>query len=243
MATAIAMAAAFGDRRRAGGDGKRPRKQWRVWSLKRDRYLTPEQVRDVLLPAARKIPDERIWMLLYVTANTGGRIGEVVQLRARDLHATEPVLSLVTLKREGHPVRELRLTDSVCSTIRDWIARRNLGPDGWLFQSRQGGGHISKARAGQLFTLVAASCGLKVWQTPGHKGNGLHALRHANALAWMANLAKVPGKSALDMLLTIGARLGHSSMRSTLTYLHPSQDTQSVDAVGEITDTPKPPTD
>jgi len=215
-----------------GANGKAA--DWKQWSLKRERYLTPEEV-EKLLDAARRMPDPRIWMLCYVTANTGGRTAEVLNMKAGDIHPTEPIVQLVTMKRHGRPIRELRLPDNVAETIREWTRRYRMQPGDYLFQGRQSRGRpLSKNRAAQLFTLVAASAGLKVWSAPGRKGNGLHALRHANALAWMDKLQKIPGKSPLDMLLTIGQRLGHSSLRSTLTYLHPSQDAESVSAVGEF---------
>jgi integrase len=213
-----------------------PRKVWKEWRLSRDRYLTPEQIATQLLPAAKRLPDPRAHFALWLAANTGARVSELISLRAQDVHPSEPRLSIVTLKRRGRPIRELLLPEQVVQKVRDWFTHHAIPPDGFLLPSFHRGKHVSRQRVAQWFTLAAVAAGVKVWKAGKHAGNGIHALRHGNALAWMQRLASVKNKSPLDMLLTISERLGHSSLRSTLTYLHPSQSAESVAAVGPIGD-------
>lgn len=213
----------------------RPKRPHRAWTLTRNRYLTPQQVAEKLLPAAKRLPDPRVWFLLFLACNTGARVSEVLSIRGADVYPTEPVLRVMTLKRKHPMTRELRVPDAVMGVVREWMTAHNTQATDFLFQSPYGHGrHMSRQWAAQRFTLAAVSCGLKIWGAGQTRGNGIHSLRHANAIAWMERLGKVPGQSPLSMLLKIGERLGHADIKSTLTYLHPSQDREAVSAVGVI---------
>jgi integrase len=204
------------------------------WELRRDRFLTPQEISEKLLPAARANPDPRVYFLCYVIANVGGRISEIISLRAGDLHKTDPILRVSTLKRGRSHVRDLTLPESVAQAIRQWIVRHEMKSEDYLFPSnprRPAARHMTRQWANRLFDKALIAAGLKVWAHTGPDGQrrlgiGPHAARHANALDLMQQSQEALGLSPLDALHLIKQRLGHSSLKSTLVYLHATNDAQ-----------------
>lgn len=191
------------------------------WELKPERVIDPADVTRKLLPAARLDPNPATWFMIYLTANVGARISEVLSLKAGDLNEADACLLVRTLKRRGPHVRQLYIQKEVVGEVRSWIVRNQLKDDDYLFPSpTRKGKPMTRQWAGILFNRAAMTAGIKRWGHNGRSGVGLHGLRHANAVALMQNARRDRSVGPLDALELIKKRLGHSSLKSTMVYLH-----------------------
>jgi integrase/recombinase XerD len=154
--------------------------------------------------AAATHPRDRA--LLMTTYGGGLRIGEVVGLPIRDIDSQRHLLRVRHGKRAKE--RYTLLSDRLLEQLRSsWRWAR---PPLWLFpRQHQPPPHLSSATARRLFARAKRQAGLV-------KGGRRHILRHSCATHLL--------EAGVD-LRTMQLLLGHSSIRSTVCYLHLTQKT------------------
>jgi site-specific recombinase XerD len=160
--------------------------------------LSREEVARIL--AATRSLRERV---LLMTAYGGGlRVSEVVALRPEDLDVARGLIRVEQGKgrKDRYPVLATQLV-------------RELGryytvdgrPEHWVFPTRhQPRRHLDVRSAQKLYTAAKSRAGVA-------KVGGIHALRHAFATHSL--------EAGLD-LPTLGRMLGHTSVTTTMRYLH-----------------------
>jgi integrase/recombinase XerD len=166
------------------------------------KYLPPEQVRR-LISAAR---NERDRLLLEVLWQTGGRVSEVLALKAEDIDLTNRQIRLLTLKqpkdhrrrpvehRRWIPIRDLLATD-----LANFLLKRST-KEARLFT-------ISRVRAFEIVRDAARMAGLT---EDSGRGISPHTLRHSFAVNCLNQGVPINVLKGL---------LGHSSILTTMIYL------------------------
>ncbi len=161
--------------------------------------LSRAEVR-ALLGAAKSVRDRA---LLCVTYGAGLRISEVVGLKLTDIDRGRMCLRIRQGKRKKD--RLGLLSEAMLDALEVyWLARR---PNDWLFPGRKPGRPITCKGAWHIFRAVKAKAGIT-------KRGGMHSLRHAFATHLL--------EAGTDIVV-IQQLLGHTSIRSTLRYLHLSE--------------------
>ena len=96
-----------------------------------DRALNTEEV-ERLLAYARTAPWKKMYLLVLMALTTGGRRGELLQLKGRHLRLdTDEPCAIAEQTKNGDP-KVMPLSDIVVKEIKRWGAP---GPDDWLFPS------------------------------------------------------------------------------------------------------------
>lgn len=138
-----------------------------------------------------------------MTVYSGGfRVGEAVQLRIRDLDSDRMMIHIRDGK--GNKSRYVPFSERLCNELRRyWKAYR---PSEFLFTKKR-----------SLLPLQIGTA-LKIWYNAKKKtgitrGKGIHTLRHCFATHLL--------EAGVD-LRTIQALMGHSSIMTTMDYLHVS---------------------
>jgi integrase len=112
------------------------------------RILTPDEIGRLLLA----LPNDAARLLVEVAIGSGLRWGELIELRAGDLHPASGILTVtravVELNPHDHPTgdrflikpypkskrsRRFRLDPTLITAIRDHVTQHQLGPDDLLF--------------------------------------------------------------------------------------------------------------
>jgi site-specific recombinase XerD len=142
--------------------------------------------------------------VLLMTAYGGGlRIGEVVRLRGVDLDADRMLIRVEQGK--GRKDRYTLLSRRLLEEVRHYV--RVYQPTPWLFPQRGRAVPMDPSSALRIYHLAKARAGIV-------KAGGIHALRHAFATHLL--------ESGTD-IVTIQSLLGHSSIKTTLRYVHLSR--------------------
>ena len=143
---------------------------------------------------------------LLMTAYGGGlRVNELVRLQIRDLDSQRRLIRVRSGKRDKD--RYTLLSTRLLEELRAyWKIRR---PPLWLFPSRDPQQHVTHYTARRAFQLAKRRAGLM-------KAGSTHMLRHCFATHLLE--AGVDGR-------TIQLLMGHSSIRSTIWYLHLTRKT------------------
>ena len=150
-----------------------------------------------LLAAAASLRDQT---LLKVTYNTGLRASEVVHLQIAHIDSHRMCLRVAQGKR--HKDREALLSPRLLQDLRAYW--RVYRPAPWLFPGRDGSQPLALKTAYLIFQRAKDRAGIA-------KPGGLHLLRHAFATHLL--------EAGVD-LHTIQRLLGHTSIQTTLRYLH-----------------------
>ena len=141
--------------------------------------------------------------LLKTTYATGLRVSETVSLKVTDIDSDRMTLRIEQGKRKKD--RYALLSTRLLAELREyWKAER---PKVWLFPSQHGNGPLGRSTALKIFHLAKARAGIT-------KEGGIHMLRHAFATHLL--------EAGTD-LCTIQQLMGHSSIRTTMRYLHLTQ--------------------
>ena len=149
----------------------------------------------------------RDYALLATMFNTGARVQEVLELRARDLQLTKPYQ--VRLLGKGRKERLCPLWPQTAQLLRTWCAERQLDlrSDAVLFLNHRG---RPLTRFGVRFILAKhAARARAVTPTLARKRVHPHSLRHSTAVHLL--------KAGVD-LSTISHWLGHASLNTTHKY-------------------------
>jgi integrase/recombinase XerD len=166
---------------------------------------TPRQLPEILsgdeliaLFAAAENLQQRA--LLMTTYGGGLRVSEVVKLRPCDIDSQRMMMRVVAGKRakDRYTLLSVRLLEELRAY---WRAYRPLT---WLFPAPHPQNHLDSNRAREVFNRAKAKAGIR-------KGGSIHLLRHCFATHLL--------EAGVD-LRTIQILMGHSSIDSTVWYLH-----------------------
>jgi|HubBroStandDraft_6_1064221.scaffolds.fasta_scaffold184845_2 integrase/recombinase XerD len=166
---------------------------------------TPRQLPEILssaeliaLFAAADNPQHRA--LLMTTYGGGLRVSEVVKLRPCDIDSKRMMMRVVAGKRakDRYTLLSVRLLEELRAY---WRAYRPLT---WLFPGRRPEQPFNDDKAREVFNQAKAKAGIR-------KAGSIHLLRHCFATHLL--------EAGVD-LRTIQILMGHSSIDSTVWYLH-----------------------
>jgi integrase/recombinase XerD len=181
---------------------KRPRD---IYDL--PRAQKPEQLPTVfsesevlsIIKATNNLKHKTILCLAYAG---GLRISEIVNLKIRDIDSKRMVILLRQAK--GKKDRIVMLSEKLLTMFRAYYKEYN--PKIWLFEGKDGGQYSTRSIA-----LMVQACKRKAKV---YKKGGIHAMRHSFATHLL--------ECGTD-LLSIKELLGHTSLRTTLSYTHVSK--------------------
>ena len=171
-------------------------------------YFEYEEIRAVLDAIDRSTPGgRRDYALLALTFNTGGRVQEIVSLRAQDLQLAKP--SQVRLRGKGRKGRSCPPWPQTARLIRELCAERHLDLQSAepVFLNHRG---EPLTRFGVQYILAKYLDRAKV-NTPSLAKKRLHphSLRHSTAVHLL--------KAGVDLCI-ISHWLGHASVNTTNKY-------------------------
>lgn len=173
-------------------------KMKQTWREERP-FLTTDQQEKLITMAA-----EPFKTVLWILAETGMRIGEVLALRKEDIDWDEQVIRVRRSTWRGNIDTPKTQSGLRRIPISDFLARHlNPMPDGYFF----GHGKIDSSNLLKKLQPLLAALGLPQM--------GFHAFRHGNA-TWMAN------NGSNEQVRK--DRLGHSDFRTTKGYTHAEKD-------------------
>jgi integrase/recombinase XerD len=169
------------------------------------RRRSPRQLPEILsateLVALFAAVDDLQHRTLLMTTYAGGlRVSEVCKLKPLDIDSQRMMIRIVNGKRgkDRYTILSTRLLTELRTY---WKAYR---PQTWLFPGRRPDQPFSDDKARQIFNDAKAKAGIR-------KGGSIHLLRHTFATHLL--------EAGVD-LRTIQSLLGHSSIGSTVWYLH-----------------------
>lgn len=163
-----------------------------------ERYLTELEVM-TMIALCKKQRDRLILRLLYLT---GARVGEIANLRWRDIKPNRDGLGQVTLFGKGNNTRFVVIKADLYKQLMEY--RGTQGDNEAVFPSRKGGTPLSARQINKIVKDCAIAAGLSKDVSP-------HWLRHAHAT------------HALDRGTPpqlVQATLGHSDLSTTGKYAH-----------------------
>jgi site-specific recombinase XerD len=140
---------------------------------------------------------------LLMTAYSGGlRVSEVVHLRVADLESERMMIRVVQGK--GKKDRLTLLSTRALTELRAYW--RRYRPDPWLFPGLIPGRALTSDSALRIYHGARDRAGIR-------KGGGIHVLRHSFATHLI--------EAGVDVTI-VQKLLGHSSIETTLRYVHVS---------------------
>nr|WP_235424306.1 tyrosine-type DNA invertase [Citrobacter koseri] len=169
---------------------------------KQRKYLTQNEVEQLLDCTKEGRMPERDYCLVYMSFLHGFRVSEVRQLLLSDLDLLSGCLYIHRLKH-GHCTSHPLLGNEI-RAIKRWLKVRNRMPGAqseWLFLSARGG-VLSRQRIYQIIRELGERAGISVCSHP-------HMLRHACGFAL--------AERGVDTRL-IQDYLGHRNIRHTVRY-------------------------
>lgn len=171
-------------------------------------YLEYDEICAVLSSVNRSLPQgRRDYVLLVVMFNTGARVQEIIDLRARDFQLIRPFQ--VRLCGKGRKVRICPLWPQTAQIIRDFFIETGLdiSSNTPVFLNQRG---EPLTRFGVRYILIRQiECAKKTTPTLSGKKLHPHSMRHSTAIHLL--------KSGVD-LYTISHWLGHASINTTNKY-------------------------
>lgn len=169
--------------------------------------LSVEEV-DRLLNA---LPNLKHKALLKTVYSAGLRVGEVVRLKPHHIESDPSRMMIRVEQGKGRKDRYTVLSRELLLTLREYWQK--VKPKEWLFPGRNHSEPMPPETAQRIYHNAKRKAGIK-------KGRGIHTLRHcfASHLLW-----------AGEDIYTIKKMLGHSSIKTTVRYLHVTQ--QQIHAV------------
>jgi site-specific recombinase XerD len=166
---------------------------------------TPRQLPEILsgdelqalFAAADNLQDRALLMTTY---GGGLRVSEVIKLQPQDSDSQRMMIRVVAGKRakDRYTLLSVRLLEELRAY---WRAYR---PRTWLFPARCPEKHFNDDKARVVFNQAKAKAGIR-------KAGSIHLLRHCFATHLL--------EAGVD-LRTIQILMGHSSIQSTVWYLH-----------------------
>jgi site-specific recombinase XerD len=160
--------------------------------------LSREEV-EKLICATPNLKHRAALMLLY---SAGLRLHECLTLRP--VHIESDRMKVRVEQGKGKKDRYTVLSRRTLETLREYY--RAYRPQGWLFDGREGG-HYSARSLGKIVTDAAIKARIGKRVSP-------HTLRHSFATHLMESGVALP---------VIQQLLGHTSIKTTMIYLHISE--------------------
>lgn len=150
-----------------------------------------------LFIAPQRLKQRVLFSLIY---SAGLRIGEVCSLKLADIDSDR--MQIRVLKSKGKTDRYVPLSRYVLTGLRKYILSSK--PKLYLFNGSEKGKPLSHGSVQQSFHLAVKKAGI-------HKDVRVHSLRHSYATHLL--------EEGVD-IVTIKELLGHSSIATTMLYLH-----------------------
>lgn len=142
---------------------------------------------------------------LLMTAYAAGlRASELGRLQLTDIDSAR--MSVRVDQGKGHKDRYVPLSPRLLEQLREYWRRQRPSP--WLFPGHPADRPMSRSGPTHIYHLAKDRAGI-------HKAGGIHTLRHCYATGLLEAGVALP---------VIQRRLGHSSIRSTMRYLHLAED-------------------
>ena len=154
-----------------------------------------------LLLAPKNLKHKAMLCLAYAT---GLRVSEITNMRMKDIDADRMVITI--RKGKGKKDRQVMLSEGLLSILRRYYFEEKNKPREWLFEGK-GNVQYSIRSVQEVMKAAKKKAGIV-------KEGSIHAIRHSFATHLL--------ESGTD-LITIKELLGHSSIRTTLTYTHVSR--------------------
>ena len=170
----------------------------------RQRFLTPKEL-DRLLDLLQNLSC-RVYRIALLSAHTGMRLGEILQLRRQDLDFTNSFIHV-----DGKMGKRVAYMDDTVKTMLERIAPQQ--PSEFIFSNK--GKPITQGGLRYTFAKAVSILGLNDGITDRRYKVVFHTLRHTFC-SWLAS-KNVP-------LYTIGTLVGHKNTRSTQRYAKLSPD-------------------
>lgn len=152
-----------------------------------------------IIKATENLKHKTILCLAY---SGGLRVSEVVNLKINDVDSKRMVITLRQAK--GKKDRQIMLAEKLLIMLRAYYKEYN--PKVWLFEGQLGEQYSTRS-VQKILANAKIKAGVK-------KKGSIHALRHSFATHLL--------ECGTD-LLSIQQLLGHSSLRTTMTYTHVSK--------------------
>jgi len=143
-------------------------------------------------------------MLLMTTYAGGLRVSEVTHLKVTDIDSQRMCIRIEQGK--GRRDRYMPLSPYLLEQLRHYW--RHYRPPVWLFPGRPKDRPVSRVGASWMYNQAKAKAGIQ-------KNGSIHCLRHSFATHLL---------EAGTELVVIQRLMGHTSMRSTMRYLHIAQE-------------------
>lgn len=141
---------------------------------------------------------------LLMTAYAAGlRCSELTNLQASDIDSVRMLIRVDQGK--GNKDRYVPLSPRLLEELRNYWRRTR--PEGWMFPGRIAGRPMTRSGIYRVYQAARDRAGIE-------KGDGIHVLRHTYATDLL---------EAGVELHDIQRRLGHTSIRTTMRYLHLAQ--------------------
>ena len=139
--------------------------------------------------------------VILMTAYTAGlRVGEIVRLKPEDIDSGR--MKIRVRNGKGEKDRESILSPRLLAELRHyWV---NYRPKHWLFPGMFPANHLATGSVARFFKDAKDAAGIK-------KSGGIHTLRHCFATHLL--------EAGVD-IYTLQRLMGHSSISSTVLYLH-----------------------
>ena len=167
-------------------------------------FMTRDEINAVLAATDQTTWSGRRDLILFTLLyNTGARISEALQLRARDIHD-----DIVLLHGKGRKEREVPLWPQTARRLRRWCTANHLAPEQLVFTNRWGGPLSHDGVSCRLDLAVKQASP----QCPSLKGRRITSHRFRNSCAMALLQAGVP-------LEVIALYLGHSRPITTHAYV------------------------
>ena len=159
------------------------------------------------------------WLLLAY--GSGLRVSEIASLRVSDIDSKEMRIFVKAGKNKRD--RYTILPERTLLALRSyWRRYRPNSPEGWLFPGSKNVGHITSRAIACAFDSCVSKAGIC-------KKVSIHSLRHGFATHLLENGAN---------LLQIKELLGHSSLNSTMIYLHLANTTKGILSPADLLEKP-----
>lgn len=173
-------------------------------------YVPPPEDVAALMSAA---PNPRARALISLGAGSGLRISEAVAVKVDDVDSRE--MRLFVEDGKGGKDRYTILSQASLDCLREyWVLYRPRNPQGWLFPSGKGPNHISEETCRAMLREAIRASGIG-----GARNVTFHTLRHYFGTRLV--------ESGVE-LHKVKELLGHSSISTTMVYVHLANTTGGV---------------
>lgn len=141
-------------------------------------FLTRAEVQAILAATGEGWTGRRDYLLLLLLYNTGARISELLDLRVRDVLASDG--RSLDLRGKGRKQRSVSLWSQTQTRLRRWLKENPASPDAPLLPNRFGQPLTRSGAAWQLRQILRRAA-LKA-SSLGQRHVSLHTFRHTTAM-------------------------------------------------------------